>query len=518
MDASVTSAAVATGNSKDAAVKAATPTASVARVSVTQLAQPRPAEGSRQSARARARFSARPQARPTSQPAAADPDRLREHGQDQDRADEPGQRTGLLAEIGQRLPARPQRCSPLEHPQDNTVTGMERFVEALRRAQETAFDPGEYVEQQSFVRASEVRRLAEQAGVGRGVSVLDLCCGVGGPGRFLASELGCDYLGVDASAERSRRSPASAHAACPAASRSRRFRRCLPGEFEVVLLLETMLAFRDKEALLKEIAGALPAGGRFAFTLEEGRPLTESERAQMPDADTVWLTPLDELHALLARAGLAVHWQEDWSEAHRRTAEAADQAPTPPTRPRSQRRSAARRSTSSWPRTGCGPSGSRRDASASSPSWRNGRSDEGRRPYWVFVMTFRTESRIPIAGSVDAVWAYLADVGRWHEWAPTVLEARIAGGAPLQPGARVEQRAKGILGTSRQRAQNVTAVEAPHRMAFAGPLGTSEARWGMELEPLDGTKTDAMMWIEVDLAGRHARDPRHACSKAESSG
>jgi hypothetical protein len=114
-------------------------------------------------------------------------------------------------------------------------------------------------------------------------------------------------------------------------------------------------------------------------------------------------------------------------------------------------------------------------------------------------MTFRTESRIPITGSVDDVWAYLADVGRWHEWAPTVLEARVAGGAPLQPGARIEQRAKGILGTSRHRAQSVTAVEAPHRMAFAGPLGTSQARWGMELAPLDGTQTDAMMWIEVDL-------------------
>jgi len=47
----------------------------------------------------------------------------------------------------------------------------------------------------------------------------------------------------------------------------------------------------------------------------------------------------------------------------------------------------------------------------------------------------------------------------------------------------------------------VTAVEAPHRVAFAGPMGTSAARWGMELEPADGRQTDAMMWIEVDLAG-----------------
>ena len=64
-----------------------------------------------------------------------------------------------------------------------------------------------------------------------------------------------------------------------------------------------------------------PPGGRFAFTLEEGVPLTESERARMPDADTVWLTPLDEMHALLARAGLVVRWQEDWSRSHRAVAD-----------------------------------------------------------------------------------------------------------------------------------------------------------------------------------------------------
>ena len=116
-------------------------------------------------------------------------------------------------------------------------------------------------------------------------------------------------------------------------------------------------------------------------------------------------------------------------------------------------------------------------------------------------MTFRTESRITIASSVREVWAYVCDVGRWPEWAPTVLECRVRGGAPLQPGSRVEQRAKLILGLSRGRSQEVTAVEAPRHVAFAGPLGTSVARWGMELEPVDDRQTDAMMWIEVDLAG-----------------
>jgi NAD(P)-dependent dehydrogenase (short-subunit alcohol dehydrogenase family) len=94
-----------------------------------------------------------------------------------------------------------------------------------------------------------------------------------------------------------------------------------PGTFDAVLLLETMLAFRDKETLVDAISRALSPRGRFAFTVEEGMPLTESERARMPDADTVWLTPLDEMHALLARAGLAVRWQKDWSRSHRAVAE-----------------------------------------------------------------------------------------------------------------------------------------------------------------------------------------------------
>jgi hypothetical protein len=116
-------------------------------------------------------------------------------------------------------------------------------------------------------------------------------------------------------------------------------------------------------------------------------------------------------------------------------------------------------------------------------------------------MTFRTESRIAIDGSVSDAFAYLCDVGRWPEWAPTVLEGRVRGGGPLQPGSRVEQRAKLPLGLSRGRSQEVTVVEAPRSVAFAGPMGTSAARWGMEFEPVDDKQTDAMMWIEVDLAG-----------------
>jgi SAM-dependent methyltransferase len=218
------------------------------------------------------------------------------------------------------VPQNASVCQDAVSPDERSST-----VDALRRAQQLAFGPDDYVEQESFVRASEILALAKQAGIGPGVSVLDLCCGVAGPGRFVTRKVGCVYLGVDSSES----------AVAVAAERARglpcRFEvgelpPLPPGMFEVVLLFETMLAFRDKGALLEEIARVLPTGGRFAFTLEEGVPLAEPERARMPAAHTVWLTPLDEMHTLLARAGLDVRWEEDWSESHLEVAAALTDA------------------------------------------------------------------------------------------------------------------------------------------------------------------------------------------------
>ena len=199
------------------------------------------------------------------------------------------------------------------------------FIRALKRARVSAYTPREFVEQESFMKASEIRALAHAAGVGRGVSVLDLCCGVAGPGRFITREFGCRYLGVDVSAS----------AVGIARDRAGKL-PCLfevasvppipPGPFDVVLLLETMLAFRDKELLVRGIAGSLNAGGRFAFTMEEGQPLTPAEQLKMPDADTVWLTPLTDMVGCLERAGLRVRWRSDQSRSHRAVADALHSA------------------------------------------------------------------------------------------------------------------------------------------------------------------------------------------------
>jgi SAM-dependent methyltransferase len=196
-----------------------------------------------------------------------------------------------------------------------------RFEAALDRARLSAYPPGEFVGQEGFMTAAEITALAAQAGIGPGVAVLDVCCGNGGPGRHFTGQLGCAYLGVDESAdavtlarERTNGLPCRfAVAQVPP----------LPaGSFDVVLLLEAMLAFEMKDALIRAVAAALRPGGRFAFTLEAGPPLTAAERAAMPAAGTVWPTPLEEMTACLARAGLVVTWQEDHSPAHGAMAQA----------------------------------------------------------------------------------------------------------------------------------------------------------------------------------------------------
>lgn len=195
------------------------------------------------------------------------------------------------------------------------------YAAALEEARVTAYPPGEHVGQESFMRAGEVRALAERAGIHRGDRVLDLCCGVAGPGRLVAAETGCDYVGVDEDAT-----------AIDAARRGAEGLRCRfevrrvpplpPGEVDVVLLLETLLAFRDKQPLIAAVAERLRPGGRFALTIEEGPPLTESERKQMPASDTVWPIPLPELLALLEQHGLRVRSVDEHTRAHREIAAA----------------------------------------------------------------------------------------------------------------------------------------------------------------------------------------------------
>ena len=168
--------------------------------------------------------------------------------------------------------------------------------EALWEARRAAFPPGEFVGQESFVTAHQIRTLAGHGGIGAGTRVLDLCCGVAGPGLLLVSEHHCRYLGVDA--ESGSIAAARARAASTGLRADFEVVRVPPvptGRFDVVLLLETLLAFRAKDPLLRGVASALTGGGRFVFTVEEGAILRTVELDRMPGADTVWPVTLSAL-------------------------------------------------------------------------------------------------------------------------------------------------------------------------------------------------------------------------------
>jgi SAM-dependent methyltransferase len=198
---------------------------------------------------------------------------------------------------------------------------------AVLRAKLAAYPPGEFVGQESFMTAGEILDLARRAGVGPGVGVLDVCCGVAGPGRLVTRQLGCDYLGVDASAPAialARDRAAATGLAC--AFRVGSVPPLPAGRFDVVLLFETLLAFADKEPLLATVAAALRPGGRFAFTVEEGVPMSPAEAAAMPDADTVWPIRLEQVHALLDRVGLQIRWQGEHTAEHLLVVEALVEA------------------------------------------------------------------------------------------------------------------------------------------------------------------------------------------------
>ena len=112
------------------------------------------------------------------------------------------------------------------------------------------------------MRAGEIRALAEQAGIAPGVSVLDLCCGVAGPGRLLTRELGCSYLGVDSSAS------AVGIARARAGGLPCRFEVAqvppLPdGTFDAVTTGFCMRNVGDLQQALKEIQRVLKPGSRF---------------------------------------------------------------------------------------------------------------------------------------------------------------------------------------------------------------------------------------------------------------
>jgi len=161
--------------------------------------------------------------------------------------------------------------------------------------------------------------LARRARVGAASRVLDVCAGLGGPARFLASRRGSSVVALELHAGR----------AAGAARLNRLVKQtrvtvvradaaALPfpaGAFDACLSQEALLHVADKPAVLRECHRVLVPGGRLAFTDWIAFPrLANRERQRLWEwmaATTV--QTLEGYRVLLGRAGFTAVEAEDLS-------------------------------------------------------------------------------------------------------------------------------------------------------------------------------------------------------------
>jgi SAM-dependent methyltransferase len=161
-----------------------------------------------------------------------------------------------------------------------------------------AYPPGEFVEQESFMRASEIRELAERAGIAPGTRVADFCAGLGGPARYLAHRYGADVTGIELTPARVK----GANELTKLVGLQDKVRVIegnvmavpLPdASVDVVMSQEAFLHVPDKGKALREAHRILRPGGRLAFT------------------DWVAHQPFSDADTKLMWAGMAVTGQFD---------------------------------------------------------------------------------------------------------------------------------------------------------------------------------------------------------------
>lgn len=184
------------------------------------------------------------------------------------------------------------------------------------------------------------RALAELAAPARGMLVLDVGSGLGGPARYLAETCGCHVTGVDLTAEYCRVAGrlsewtglADRTAFRPGSALALPF---ADASFDLVWTQNVQMNVADKARFYAEIARVLRPRGRLAcgeILQGPGGP----PHFPVPWADTPLLShlaPPEALRALMAQAGLReVHWEDVTADAlaWRRKAAARGQQPLPP--------------------------------------------------------------------------------------------------------------------------------------------------------------------------------------------
>jgi ubiquinone/menaquinone biosynthesis C-methylase UbiE len=144
----------------------------------------------------------------------------------------------------------------------------------------------EGVDPYSFVTRSELERFVRDLKVGEGRTLVDVGCGRGGAGLFVAVATGAHLIGIDIAET----ALVAARSRATAMNNDAEFRR---GEFEAtglpdasadaVMSIDALLFTPDKSAALMELRRILRPGGRLVFTSWDYHTQPEDRPPQVAD-------------------------------------------------------------------------------------------------------------------------------------------------------------------------------------------------------------------------------------------
>ncbi len=203
--------------------------------------------------------------------------------------------------------------------QDVVASGYDAVYDAMPRSdtlrriwREHALGPGypQGFEHISFLTLDEMRHMAAALRLERSAHLVDLACGAGGPGLWIAREAGARLTGIDLSAVAVAKATERAEAL--GLSESARF---AIGSFaetglddasaDAAMSVDALQYAPDKAAAFREVARILRPGGRLAFTA------FELDAARVAGVPVLAVDPVADYSAALFSAGFDVDLYEE---------------------------------------------------------------------------------------------------------------------------------------------------------------------------------------------------------------
>jgi ubiquinone/menaquinone biosynthesis C-methylase UbiE len=169
-------------------------------------------------------------------------------------------------------------------------------------------DYSEEVDPISFVTLTDLRRIAQELQVGPGQTFVDLACGRGGPGLWVARDRGATLVGLDFS--RVAVEQATQRIGLFGLAGRARFQvgdftaTGLPTTaFHGAMSVDALWSVSDKVAAVREVARLLRSGARFVFTTWD-----------VEVAPAAWPPQLNDHRPVLREAGFTVETYEETPE------------------------------------------------------------------------------------------------------------------------------------------------------------------------------------------------------------